>query len=69
MTQFLRHHFSSAGVFPQTASVPFRGCKEKAESLLLVLSGYKNGHIRESGTIEEQRADKGTKEDVKLEIF
>lgn len=55
-------------MFPQTpaASVPFRGCKEKAERLLLVLSGNKNGHIRESATTEEQRADK---EDVKLGIF
>lgn len=49
--------------------MPFRGCKEKAERLLLVLSVNKNGHIRESATTERQRADKGTKEDVKLGIF
>lgn len=69
MTQFLRHHFSSAGVFPHAASVPFRGYKEKAERLVLILSVYKNGHIRENATTEQQRADKGSKDDVKLGIF
>lgn len=58
-------------MFPQApaASVPFRGCKEKAERLLLVLSVNKNGHIRERAATEQQRDDKGTKEDVKLGIF
>lgn len=49
--------------------MPFRGCKEKAERLLVILSVHKNGHIRESATTEQQRAGKGAKEDVKLRIF
>lgn len=49
--------------------MPFRGCKEKAERLLVVLSVHKNGHIRESASTEQQRADRGTKADVKLGIF